>query len=78
MHCIRALKFMFVTGPAIPLGRASFGVGTGDIFLDNVGCTGNESSLLECSYSDHNCGHSEDAGVICPNPDGEHELPHTD
>lgn len=40
--------------------------GTGDINLDNVECTGDEWELTECSYlNEHNCGHSEDAGVVC-------------
>ena len=50
----------------VPLQR--FGGGNGDILLDNVVCRGNESSLLECSTNpirQHNCDHSEDAGVMC-------------
>ncbi|CAJ0956155.1 unnamed protein product [Ranitomeya imitator] len=49
-------------------GEAWYGQGTGIIFLDNVKCQGNESSLLQCSYirwNVHNCDHSEDAGVKC-------------
>ena len=48
--------------------NANFGQGIGQIWLDNVGCTGYESSLFSCSHSgvgSHNCGHSEDAGVRC-------------
>ena len=38
--------------------------------MDNVGCTGGESRLLDCRsagvgvYS-YNCGHDDDAGVHC-------------
>ncbi|XP_070705976.1 scavenger receptor cysteine-rich type 1 protein M130-like [Pempheris klunzingeri] len=47
---------------------AFFGEGKGNIWLDDVKCTGLESSILNCQhrpFGDNNCGHSEDAGVIC-------------
>lgn len=46
------------------------GSGTGSIWLDNMHCAGNETSLANCLHrgiGTHNCQHSEDAGVICMN-----------
>ena len=61
----RELGFLFAI--AAPK-RARFGQGSGSIWLDNVNCTGSESSLTECGnrgWGTHNCGHSEDASVLC-------------
>ena len=48
--------------------QAHFGPGSGDIFLDDVMCTGTEITLLACDQNPigkHNCRHHEDAGVSC-------------
>ncbi|XP_073723257.1 scavenger receptor cysteine-rich domain-containing protein DMBT1 isoform X11 [Misgurnus anguillicaudatus] len=47
---------------------AYFGQGSGQIWMDDVQCTGNETTLTNCTATPrgiHNCGHNEDAGVIC-------------
>ncbi|XP_048861979.1 macrophage receptor MARCO isoform X2 [Brienomyrus brachyistius] len=44
------------TGPA----------GSGRIWLDDLNCTGSESSIFDCrGTTTHNCSHSEDAAVSC-------------
>ncbi len=58
---------MDTTG-AIARSEAFYGQGSGDILLDNVGCAGNETRLIDCRNNGigvHNCRHSEDAGVTC-------------
>uniref|UniRef100_A0A3B4G5I5 Soluble scavenger receptor cysteine-rich domain-containing protein SSC5D n=1 Tax=Pundamilia nyererei TaxID=303518 RepID=A0A3B4G5I5_9CICH len=47
---------------------AFFGQGKDEIWLDDVQCVGHESSILKCQhrpFGQNNCGHSEDAGVVC-------------
>ena len=50
---------------------AHFGHGNGPIWLDNLHCTGSESSLLNCTHDGigvygHYCRHDHDVGVECP------------
>ncbi|XP_056018025.1 neurotrypsin-like [Ostrea edulis] len=54
----------------------NFGRGTGQIWIDEISCLGNEKSILECrrnNFAAHDCTHAEDVGLICktsPNPQG--------
>ena len=48
------------------LRNAYFGQGTGSIFMNNVHCTGKESTLISCRHTtNHFCRHTEDASVRC-------------
>ena len=49
---------------------AAFGVGNGFSWYNEVGCTGTENNLTECSNSNNGfigyaCSHFYDAGVVC-------------
>jgi len=59
------------------LSEAQFGSAMAPIFLDQLDCSGSETSLLECRYYTplglSTCQHSEDAGVRCI---GKHLLHH--
>ncbi|KAL5460336.1 hypothetical protein EMCRGX_G033781 [Ephydatia muelleri] len=58
---------------AIPIVNGDFGPGDSYLFLSDVGCAGNESSLLDCDHpfdigTAPFCTHNMDAGVICADP----------
>ena len=53
----------------ISYSNAYFDQGSGPIWIDNIECMGNESTLFSCGHLGinitRNCSHNEDAGVTC-------------
>uniref|UniRef100_A0AAY5EE72 SRCR domain-containing protein n=1 Tax=Electrophorus electricus TaxID=8005 RepID=A0AAY5EE72_ELEEL len=50
------------------LGDAHFGPGSGPIWMDDVDCSGSESTLKNCAsagWGKHNCNQTKNVGVIC-------------
>ena len=64
-----AHAIMYFPIDPIAVYEAQFGVnGTSDIFLDEVQCRGDETSLIECQhegFGTHDCSPSSAAGVVC-------------
>ena len=64
------LTLSCTSSDAVEAFRGSeFGHGTGPIFLNQLGCSGTESSLVDCNrfagLGLHSCDHSQDAGISC-------------
>lgn len=60
--------------------RATFGEGTGPIWIDQTHCEKTHQSILDCTHNGwgvHDCAHREDAGVECKRkvPQKPKELP---
>ena len=61
------MKHILLLGATV-LAASAVTDGSGQIWLDNVQCTGTETRLIDCpanTIGSHNCVHSEDAGVRC-------------
>jgi len=61
------------SGSAVSL--AGFGRGIGTILLDEVRCTAGQSNIFDCrhnGFQNHDCSHSEDAGVRCSSSPGKY------
>ena len=59
------LLYIYIVAIAVP---RLYGAGIGNIYYDDVNCAGTEVNITQCSHRGlgvHNCGHTEDAGVLC-------------
>ncbi|XP_052683494.1 deleted in malignant brain tumors 1 protein-like isoform X2 [Crassostrea angulata] len=57
---------------SVAYGNAAYGEGSGPIWLNNVICSGSETSIKECKHTgwrSHYCDHSEDVSINCLPPD---------
>ena len=53
-------------GRAVTAAKAAaFGRGQGKIWMNNVRCTGDESSLTQCAHNGWGNGNCNDASVVC-------------
>ena len=69
MHSTLSRNLNFIHAATTPVYRGGYGQGTDRIWLDDLRCNGFQNRLIDCPgrrpIGSHNCGHSEDAGVIC-------------
>ena len=48
------------------LNASDFQLTNGPIFFDEIVCSGEEDSLLDCQYDRiHRCSHENDVAIIC-------------
>lgn len=51
---------------AVAQSDAFYGAGSGQIYRNNLQCTGNELRLVDCPHSSTaSCTHQDDAGLTC-------------
>ena len=61
---------LFPAGSALSIDGGNFGRGVGNIHLTGLACTGNETSLANCTivrtFFSFFCSHDFDVGILCP------------
>ncbi|XP_061179220.1 CAP-Gly domain-containing linker protein 1-like [Saccostrea echinata] len=61
-------RMLGYSGSYTAYSNARYGQGVGQIWMDEVGCSGSESSIFSCrnnGWGVHDCSHGEDASVKC-------------
>ena len=68
--CMITSLRMLLSTDARAVSQASFGQGTGPIYLTGVACGSTQNRLIDCQYSTNTSDdtHAEDAGVRCSGP----------
>ena len=67
-HCIIEHAYVRSALGSLTTTNDFYPLGSGKPVGGDFQCTGTEKQLSECSFANSiNCGHHEDAGVICPN-----------
>ena len=76
-YCAQSLhawlrSLILFTGATIYGSSSTFGSGVDPVFLSNLGCSGSEMTLLQCSHSNYiqlgsvtYCDHNRDVGLKC-------------
>ena len=69
MHASFVHAVIYFCSSGASFGAASvYGEASGTIWLDDLVCTGSETSITQCQsngWGVHNCGHSEDVAINC-------------
>ena len=66
---VKVLFFFCSSAAQTEPSSSQYGTGEGPILLDDIKCSGDEASLLQCNKSPlaagTNCDHSEDVAITC-------------
>ena len=64
----RACSYNLISIGAVALQSFTFSAISVPLLITDLGCVGNETSILDCSFNqspDTSCGAFEEAGVVC-------------
>lgn len=76
-NCVMIVVCVIVLSGATAQCCSQYGQGIGRIVLDQLACTGTESTLFDCPHNGvgiHDCSHFEDVGITCPRKKNCHSI----